>query len=58
MVERYLADGLQIRVEHGIDDGSADALTCEIGKTRAHRIDPARQHREVDEPDLGLALAR
>ena len=58
MIQRYIADGLQIRIEHRIDDGSANALAREIGEPRAHRIAPTRKHREVEEPDPGLALAR
>ena len=37
-----LADGLEIAVEYGVDDRGADALPCEVGKTRAHRIRAAR----------------
>ena len=33
-------------------------LPGEIGEPRANRIRAARQRREIDQPDLGLALAR
>ena len=58
MVQRDGADGLQIGIEHRIDDDSANALPSEVGEFFANRVGSLRQDRELDEADLGLALAR
>ncbi len=58
MIQRDLADGFEIAVEHRIHDRSAETLLGEIGETRADGIGPARDVGEIDEPDFGLALAR
>ena len=38
MIQRDAADGFEIAVEHGVDNGRAKALAGEIGKTRANGI--------------------
>ena len=52
------ADGFQIAVEYRVDDGGADALGGEIGQPCPHVAGTARQHAEIDQPNLALALAR
>ena len=43
MIQRDRADGLQIEVEHGIDDGGANALSGEIRKARPDRLGAPHQ---------------
>ena len=38
--------------------GSAKTLFGKLGKMRANRIRTARNHRKIDQTDLGLALPR
>ena len=58
MIQRHRADGFEIAVEDRIDDGGAEFLAGEIGKTGANRVRPARDVGEADQPDLGPALPR
>jgi hypothetical protein len=58
MIQRNRANGFKITLEHRIGNRSAKTLFGKLGKMRAHRIRPARNHREIDETDLGLALPR
>ncbi len=58
VIQRHGADGLEVAVEHCIDNDGAKSLRLEIGELRANRVRTARQRCKLNQPDLGLALAR
>ena len=58
MIERDRADGFEIAFEYRIGNRSAKTFFDKLREMRAHRVRPARDHREIDETDLGLALPR
>src|SRR4029453_7008938 len=58
MIQRDAPDGFELAVEPGVKNSGADALSGEIGETSANRIRTARKRGEIDQPDLGSALAR
>jgi hypothetical protein len=58
MIQRYRADGSQITLEYRVRNRSTKTFLRKLREMRPNRISTARDHCEIDETDLGLALPR